>query len=77
MIIKKEILTSSIIDVGCGFGEYYKYLEINHKLPSKYIGIDCENSMITICKRRLPHQEFLKQNILIDNLKEADYYVCS
>ena len=75
--IKKDILISSIADVGCGFGEYYKYLELNNKLPSKYLGIDCEDSMVTICKKRLPNQKFIKQNILTDTLIEADYYICS
>ncbi len=75
--IKKEIGQSSIVDVGCGFGEYYKYLEINNKLPQKYLGIDCEINMVTTCKRRLPYQEFKVQNILTDNLIKADYYICS
>ncbi|MCK5111461.1 MAG: class I SAM-dependent methyltransferase [Arcobacteraceae bacterium] len=75
--IKKEIATSSIIDVGCGFGEYYKYLEVNNKLPQKYFGIDCEEDMVTVCKKRLPFQEFKKQNILTDDLIKGDYYICS
>ncbi len=75
--IKKEIAQSSIVDVGCGFGEYYKYLETNNKIPKKYIGVDCENRMVTISKKRLPLQEFIMQNILTDNLIETDYYICS
>jgi len=76
-LIKKNIIESSIVDVGCGFGEYYKYLEINNKLPKKYIGVDCEQQMITTCKKRLPSQQFKNQNILTDNLENADYYICS
>lgn len=76
-LIKKDIINSSIIDVGCGFGEYYKYLELNNKLPQKYVGIDCEQEMITTCKKRLPFQEFKIQNILTENLENADYYICS
>jgi len=75
--IKKDIINSSIVDVGCGFGEYYKYLELNNKLPKKYIGIDCEEQMITACKKRLPLQNFKIQNILVDALADADYYICS
>ena len=75
--IKKDILNSSIIDVGCGFGEYYKYLKINNKLPKKYIGIDCEETMVSTCKKRLPYQEFIQQDILTNDLINADYYVCS
>lgn len=75
--IKKHIKDASIIDVGCGFGEYYNYLAYNHKQPQKYIGIDCEENMITISKKRFPFLEFHKKNVLIDELIEADYYTCS
>ena len=75
--IKKEITNSTIVDVGCGFGEYYKYLSYNHQSPQKYIGIDCEEKMIDICNIRFPNEEFFVQNILIDKLIEADYYICS
>ena len=76
-LIKKDIKSSSIIDVGCGFAEYYNYLQNNNRIPSKYIGIDCENDMVTISKRRFPNQEFYKQNILYDDLINADYYISS
>ncbi len=76
-LIKKGIVNSTIIDVGCGFGEYYKYLELNNKLPKQYIGIDCEESMVSTCKKRLPHQQFIQQDILTNELLSADYYICS
>ncbi len=75
--IKKDILISSVVDVGCGFGEYYNYLKVNNKIPKKYIGIDCEDSMIKVCKKRFSSQEFYTQNILTDTLIESDYYICS
>ena len=75
--IKKDIKDSTVVDVGCGFGEYCNYLTNNHKLPQKYIGIDCEEMMIDVCNIRFPNEQFLVQNILIDELIEADYYICS
>ncbi|MEA2019058.1 MAG: class I SAM-dependent methyltransferase [Campylobacterota bacterium] len=75
--IKKDIKISSIIDVGCGFGEYYTYLENNHKVPKNFIGLDCEQDMVNISKKRFPFLEFHKKDILIDELIEADYYTCS
>jgi len=75
--IKKDIQNSTIVDVGCGFGEYYHYLLHNHKIPQKYMGIDCEEKMIDICNIRLPNEEFLIQNVLEDKLLIADYYICS
>jgi ubiquinone/menaquinone biosynthesis C-methylase UbiE len=76
-LIKKNIKTSFIVDVGCGFGEYYNYLKINHKIPNKFIGIDCEDQMIKICKKRFPDLNFYTKDILTDNLNSADYYICS
>jgi ubiquinone/menaquinone biosynthesis C-methylase UbiE len=75
--IKKDIKSSTIIDVGCGMGEYYKYLELNHLLPKKYYGVDCEKDMIDICKKRFPLQNFKVQNIIDSKLENADYYICS
>ena len=76
-LIKKNIKSSSIIDVGCGFAEYYNYLQNNNRIPYKFTGIDCEEEMINISKKRFPNQDFFKQNILFDNLIQADYYISS
>jgi len=76
-LIKKDISLSSIIDAGCGFGEYYNYLKVNNRLPKKYIGYDLEDSMITISKKRYNFLEFYQKNILVDELEKVDYYVCS
>ncbi len=75
--IIKEIPHSSIIDVGCGMGEYYNYLMDESLNPKSYLGIDCEESMIDISKKRYPKAHFKIQNILTDSLLDADYYVCS
>lgn len=75
--IRKTIKDSTIIDAGCGFAEYYKYLESNLKIPQKYIGYDCENDMVSVAKKRFPTLEFYTKNILVDDLDEVDYYICS
>lgn len=75
--IKKYIKTSSIVDVGSGFGEYYHYLASNNRIPHHYIGVDCEENMVNISRKRFPDIEFFHQNILEDTLVPSDYYVCS
>jgi SAM-dependent methyltransferase len=75
--IKKDISSSPIVDIGCGFAQYYKYLDEINKLPSEYIGIDCEEKMVNISRKRLSHLTFLKKNALKDKLIIADYYICS
>lgn len=75
--LKKDIKTSSVVDVGCGFGEYYNYLEKNHKKPKSFVGLDCEKKMVDISQKRFPNIEFYQKDILIDKLPMADYYTCS
>lgn len=75
--IKNDIKDSTIIDAGCGFGEYYNYLYDNNLKPKKYIGIDCEEEMITQASKRFLNTKFVLKNILEDKLPTSDYYVCS
>jgi len=74
--IKKDITNATVVDAGCGFGEYYKYLEENSLLPKKYLGIDCEKEMIKRAKKRFD-TSFEVKDILTDPLPGADIYVCS
>ncbi|MEA3290571.1 MAG: class I SAM-dependent methyltransferase, partial [Campylobacterota bacterium] len=76
-LISKKIKDSTIIDAGCGFGEYYNYLSINNRIPKKYIGIDCEKNMIDIAKKRFPQEQFEVNDILKDQTLKGDYYICS
>lgn len=75
--IKNTIKESSIIDAGCGFGEYYSYLFDNNLNPKLYLGIDCEKQMIDLAKKRFLNTKFEIQDILKDSLYKADYYICS
>ena len=75
--IKKDISISTLVDVGCGFGEYFEYLKSNKKLPKKYIGIDCEEDMVNISKKRFQNEDFLQIDVLKEDLPFADYFICS
>lgn len=75
--IGNEIRKSNIIDAGCGFAEYYNYLFDNDLKPKSYIGIDCEEKMITLASKRFLNTSFYIKNIIEDELLFADYYICS
>lgn len=75
--IKDSIKESFIIDAGCGFGEYYNYLFDNELKPKLYLGIDCEDQMISLASKRFINTRFEIQNILKDTLIISDYYICS
>lgn len=80
-----EVLTSflsdlkkhSIIDVGCGFGEYLNYLEKVNIKPDIYLGIDCEEFILEIARKQFPKHVFLNCNILFNEIPKADYIFCS
>jgi len=75
--IRKEITTSSIVDAGCGFAEYYNYLIKNNKKPKSYIGIDCEKYMIDVSQKKYPYLEFKLLDIINEDIPKADYYIAS
>lgn len=75
--IENEIKESNIVDAGCGFAEYYNYLFDNNLKPKSYIGIDCEEEMITLASKRFLNTSFYIKDIIKDELVFADYYICS
>ena len=75
--LKDEILSSSIVDAGCGFGDFYLFLEKQNLLPKRYVGLDCVQTFIDISKQRLPNNTFTCRDILRDELVYADWYIAS
>lgn len=66
----------TLVDAGCGFGDFYCYLAREGALPHQYIGIDVMEPMIETARERTGC-EILNRDILSDFLPEADYYLCS
>ena len=46
----------SIIDLGCGFGDFYDFLCSSSMAPSNYTGIDISDEMLRVA--RVKHSEF-------------------
>ena len=63
-------------DAGCGFGDFYLYLEKKRKVPKKYIGIDSLVDMYSIASENTA-QEIIIADICKDELPVLDFYVCS
>lgn len=66
----------SIADAGCGFGDFYLYMQNKNNTPKSYLGIDSIEEMCAISKKRTKC-ETLKADICKELLPQADYYVCS
>jgi SAM-dependent methyltransferase len=75
--IKEELCSSTIVDAGCGLGEYYAYLQQNHIKIGSYIGLDCEDFMIELAQKRFKNIPFYTKDILRDALPQSQYYICS
>ncbi len=75
-MLPKTLNSFSIVDAGCGFGDFYLYAQKKKKLPQKYIGIDSLSDMYSIASQRTGC-EIIIADICKDELPTASYYVCS
>jgi SAM-dependent methyltransferase len=53
-----ELDGASILDVGCGFGDFYGYLERCNIRPKDYLGLDCVEETLAVARRRHPGAKF-------------------
>lgn len=58
----------SLLDIGCGFGDCYKFIKQNN-LKIKYTGVDINNSLIDVASQKHPEGIFFCGDIL-----EKDFY---
>ena len=66
----------SIADAGCGFGDFFIYMNKKKRIPKKYIGIDSLIDMYSIASDNTG-EEIIIADICKDKIPVADYYVCS
>lgn len=82
--VRFEVLSSignlnnhSILDVGCGFGDFYGYLKEKNIAPRDYLGIDLVEEMIEEACKRYPRADFETSNILDSCIGYYDYIFAS
>ncbi len=75
-LIKDKKRINSILDLGCGFSDFYNYLKIN-KFKINYTGVDISKKMIEISKKRFPRNNYLCLDILsnANKINKVDYIV--
>ena len=71
-----ERLNLKILDVGCGNGEFVKYLNF-HGFRGSYQGIDLNANLISEATQRFPGVRFECKNILADPTDSSDAVVMS
>ncbi len=66
--------SDTIIDAGCGFGDFYTF--INELYQINYTGYEIVEENVKIAKERTS-QEIFHKDILTDSLERADFYIAS
>lgn len=66
---------ASILDVGCGLGDFASYLHNNHEVKFSYTGIDVVEEFILAAARRYPSSTFVHKSILAWNAPQQFDYV--
>jgi len=71
-----EIKNDTLVDAGCGFGDFYIYLKEKNRLPKAYTGLDLCAPMVKEARFRTGHK-IIQRDILSQSIPMADWYVAS
>jgi trans-aconitate methyltransferase len=72
-----DLNNSSVLDVGCGFGDFYDFLK-NKGLTFSYEGIDINSAMLKVAKERHSNIAFQETDFgSYNSNKKFDYVFCS
>ena len=75
-LLPEELSSYTLGDAGCGFADFYRYLEKKKKRPKEYLGIDIHKDMCAIASKK-SGEEILTADICRDPLPVKDFYICS
>ena len=67
-----DLRGASVLDVGCGFGDLYRFL-VGRDLTIQYTGVDINPNLLTIARQRNPQCVFEERNLL-QNRYEAGQF---
>ncbi|WCL51231.1 class I SAM-dependent methyltransferase [Leptospira sp. GIMC2001] len=71
-----DISNKSILDIGCGLGDLYKFLNKKEKVV-KYSGIDITPSMIEMARKNYSTVDFSVKDYMKDEIGISDYIFIS
>ena len=74
--LPKTLSEYTLADAGCGFADFYRYLEKKKSLPKEYLGLDIHDDMCAIAAKN-SGQMIQSKDICKDALPTRDYYICS
>jgi ubiquinone/menaquinone biosynthesis C-methylase UbiE len=75
-LIQSSLVNSTVLDVGCGTGDFVRFL--SDKDIRGYMGIDIFEPAIEKAKERFPHNTFIAGDFLTLQMRETfDFVYCS
>ena len=67
----------SVLDIGCGLGDFYKFLK-DKKINCNYVGLDLNQFFIKECKKKYKSANFINTNFSNFKFKmQPDYIIAS
>ena len=67
-----EFDNRTILDIGCGLGDFYEYLDEHNEIQS-YKGIDINDKLLSMCIKKYPECGFENRNILLNNFNDKRF----
>ncbi len=71
-----DLSALTLVDAGCGLGDFYRFLDTRGERPKRYLGLDVVEPMVEAAQVRTGC-EILLLDVLSEALPPADFYVCS
>lgn len=65
---------ASVLDVGCGFGDFFGFLE-KRGVHVRYTGVDINPNLLAIARERYPDGRFVQRDIMSERWGEQFDYV--
>jgi len=75
-MLPQDLSTFSLVDAGCGFGDFYLYMQKQQNLPKQYIGIDNVIDMYSIASKKTGC-EIINADICKDKVPRSSFFTCS
>ena len=75
-MLPQDLSSLSLVDAGCGFGDFYLYMQKKQNLPKQYIGIDKVTDMYSIASEKTGC-EIINADICKDKIPQASFFTCS
>jgi SAM-dependent methyltransferase len=54
-----------VLDIGCGLGDFRVFLEDQGIAPSSYAGVDINEDLLAVGRRRFPDSRFERRNVVL------------